>query len=426
MQILSGIQFANHFIELGVVETRQFVGGIVNVTLTPNMRPASSSMSARSKHQAIGTCFSVRTCYVFLVLKCRVGWTLSLWTFWALACGERCAKANSDFSCGQARFLSKIAVLCTKKFVGSNVNVILTRQRCSQRSSMCAGSQRQTPSARNFFQYKFAMRSWYQKVEETKLWSRSVYIWITCSSSSASAQCEDKQVNRYQWRKAVANMWKILCSHSNRLPMISPKRRLQKHQKNPLLTVLFQIAAGHPAPCFIFFIPIKDIVCRTCFLQFTMNVKLALDAEFLFDGNFQLTVAQYDFLEKGPDAPPGCILDGSASREACAGSGILVTSVIFRAGLSTAIPLFFSLSVDTTCCVWCTIDRLRSIFDAALGSFTTAGRTNPSSLIWSVLRIGSIVYQTTRNAVAKERSFLARFPPISDKQVNDYQGFGKH
>jgi hypothetical protein len=36
------------------------------------------------------------------------------------------------------------------------------------------------------------------------------------------------------------------------------------------------------------------------------------------------------------------------------------------------------------------------------------------------------VYQTTRNAVAKERSFLARFPPISDKQVNDYQGFGKH
>jgi hypothetical protein len=90
--------------------------------------------------------------------------------------------------------------------------------------------------------------------------------------------------------------------------MISPKRRLQKHQKNPLLTVLFQIAAGHPAPCFIFFIPIKDIVCRTCFLQFTMNVKLALDAEFLFDGNFQLTVAQYDFLEKGPDAPPGCPL----------------------------------------------------------------------------------------------------------------------
>ena len=137
--------------------------------------------------------------------------------------------------------------------------------------------------------------------------SRSVYISITCSSS-ASAQREDKQVNRYQWRKAVANMWKILCSHSSRLPMISPKRRLQKHQKNPLLTVLFQIAAGHPAPCLIFFIPVKDTVCCTCFLQFTSNVKLALDAEFLFDGNFQLTVAQYDFLEKGPDAPPGCPL----------------------------------------------------------------------------------------------------------------------
>jgi len=54
-----------------------------------------------------------------------------------------------------------------KRFVGSFVNVILTRQTCGQRSSRDAESKRQTIG--NYFPSEFAMFSQYQNVEETEI-----------------------------------------------------------------------------------------------------------------------------------------------------------------------------------------------------------------------------------------------------------------
>ena len=75
-------------IEFFFVQTKQFVGSHVNVNLTRQTCSQCSSMSARSKHQALGNKFSVQICYVFLLSKCRGDWDRGLCTFWVLSCRE--------------------------------------------------------------------------------------------------------------------------------------------------------------------------------------------------------------------------------------------------------------------------------------------------------------------------------------------------
>jgi len=87
-RILSGIQFTTHFIEIFVVETKQFVGSFVHVILTRQPCGQRSSKAAESKRRALGNYFFERICYMFLMSKCRGDWDLSLCTTSGLACGE--------------------------------------------------------------------------------------------------------------------------------------------------------------------------------------------------------------------------------------------------------------------------------------------------------------------------------------------------
>jgi len=70
-RILSGIQFITYFIEIFVMETKRFVGSFVHVILTRQTCGQRSSGAAESKRRAIGTYFSERICYMFLISKCR-------------------------------------------------------------------------------------------------------------------------------------------------------------------------------------------------------------------------------------------------------------------------------------------------------------------------------------------------------------------
>jgi len=64
--------------------------------------------------------------------------------------------------------ISSIFVVETKRFVGSSLNVILTRQTCGQRSSRAA--EKQTPSARNlFFRVNLLYVPNCHNVEETEI-----------------------------------------------------------------------------------------------------------------------------------------------------------------------------------------------------------------------------------------------------------------
>jgi len=76
----------------------------------------------------------------------------------------------------------------TKRFVGGSLNVILTRQTCSQRSSKPEAAEIKTPSARKLFSRtnllyvpKFKM---YRRLR-----SRSVHVLGTCEQRTA-AQCQ--------------------------------------------------------------------------------------------------------------------------------------------------------------------------------------------------------------------------------------------
>ena len=60
-----------HFIEFIVVETKQFVGGNINVILTRQTCSQRSSMSAGSKRQGLAIYFCVRIYHMFLIWKSR-------------------------------------------------------------------------------------------------------------------------------------------------------------------------------------------------------------------------------------------------------------------------------------------------------------------------------------------------------------------
>jgi len=80
MQILSGIQFTTHFIEIFVVETKRFVGSFVNMILTRQTCGQRSSRAAESKRRALGNYFFERIYYMFLISRCRGDWDLGLCT----------------------------------------------------------------------------------------------------------------------------------------------------------------------------------------------------------------------------------------------------------------------------------------------------------------------------------------------------------
>jgi len=95
MRILSGIQFTTHFIEIFVVETKQFVGSTVNVILTRQTCGQRSSRAAESKRWALGNYFFEQICYMFHISKCRGDWDLGLCTTSGLAFGE--PQRSGDF-----------------------------------------------------------------------------------------------------------------------------------------------------------------------------------------------------------------------------------------------------------------------------------------------------------------------------------------
>jgi len=70
-RILSGIQFTTNFIEIFVVETKQFVGSTVHVILTRQTCGQRSSRAAESKRRALRNYFSKRICYMFQISKYR-------------------------------------------------------------------------------------------------------------------------------------------------------------------------------------------------------------------------------------------------------------------------------------------------------------------------------------------------------------------
>ena len=66
------------------------------------------------------------------------------------------------------RHFIEFIVVETKQFVGSNVNVILTRQTCGKRPSMAAEANTERALG-NDFPNEFAMCSKHQNVDETEI-----------------------------------------------------------------------------------------------------------------------------------------------------------------------------------------------------------------------------------------------------------------
>ena len=95
MQILSGIQFATHFVDTVVVETKRFVSSTVNVILMRQTCGQRSSMSAGDKRQGLAFYFSLRIWYIIWESKCRRESDLGLCTTSILA--KRMRLRSADF-----------------------------------------------------------------------------------------------------------------------------------------------------------------------------------------------------------------------------------------------------------------------------------------------------------------------------------------
>jgi len=87
-QILTGIQFTTHFIEIFVVETKRFIGSFLHVILTRQICGQRSIKTAESKRRALGSYFFERICYMFPMSKCRGDSDLGLCTTSGLVFGE--------------------------------------------------------------------------------------------------------------------------------------------------------------------------------------------------------------------------------------------------------------------------------------------------------------------------------------------------
>jgi len=107
-RILSGIQFTTYFIEIFVVETKQFVGCFSNVILTRQTCGQRSSRATESKRRALGNYFPERICYMFLISKCRGDWDRGLCTTSVLAFGEPQRDGKIRFFLRQNTFFPRI------------------------------------------------------------------------------------------------------------------------------------------------------------------------------------------------------------------------------------------------------------------------------------------------------------------------------
>ena len=91
-----------HFIDLFVLETKQFVSSFLNVIYTRQTCRQRSSMAAESKHRALGHYFPGQSCHMFLKSKCRWDQDLGLCTTSGLAFGE--SHCNGKIQFFQTRF----------------------------------------------------------------------------------------------------------------------------------------------------------------------------------------------------------------------------------------------------------------------------------------------------------------------------------
>jgi len=77
-RILSGIQFARHFIEFVSVQTKQFISRKANVILTRQACSQHSSMATGSKRRALVFYFPLQNYHMISISKCRGEYKLFL------------------------------------------------------------------------------------------------------------------------------------------------------------------------------------------------------------------------------------------------------------------------------------------------------------------------------------------------------------
>jgi len=102
-RILSGIQFTKYFIEIVVVETKQFNISNLNVILMQQTCRQHSSMAAGSKRRALAFYFRMQICHMFLISKCREELDLGLCTTSVLAKRMPPRTGKVRQICGQTR-----------------------------------------------------------------------------------------------------------------------------------------------------------------------------------------------------------------------------------------------------------------------------------------------------------------------------------
>jgi len=80
--------------------------------------------------------------------------------------------------------------------------------------------------------------------------------------------------------------------------------------RNSLLSALAlrQFSANYPAPCFVFLVPVKNVIRSAGRLLLVANVKKRPNIAFFFNRNLQLAVTQDSLSQKGLCAPLGCPL----------------------------------------------------------------------------------------------------------------------
>ena len=114
-RILSGIQFTTYFIEILLVETKQFVGSFM--ILTRQTCGQRSNKTVESKRRALGNFFSERICYMFPMSKCRGDQDLGLCTTSVLAFEKLQRNGKIWFFLRGKTFFSDfaIALWCSKR-----------------------------------------------------------------------------------------------------------------------------------------------------------------------------------------------------------------------------------------------------------------------------------------------------------------------
>jgi len=80
--------------------------------------------------------------------------------------------------------------------------------------------------------------------------------------------------------------------------------------RNSLLSALSwrHFSANYPAPCLVFLVPVKNVICSAGRLFLVANVRKIPNIAFFFNRNPQLAVTQNSLSQKGLGGPLGCPL----------------------------------------------------------------------------------------------------------------------